>query len=710
MEASDFLKLLKRYKLTLIIIPLITVMVTFYFVRNLPDSYVSQTQIATGIVDQSQKLPDNQNAQESDVFMEFSNEITTLKMRNILNQVSYQLILHDLTSDVPFRKPSKLFHDLNPSARAHAIEVFTRMYKTHGSLLLWDRDQNGLNTLINTMHYDVGSIDAKMGVYREENSDFIHVDFESENPQLSAFVVNTVVKEFIDYHTSTEKDNQFKSIHSLDSLLQKKKASMDQKNDSLRQYKIQNHILDISEQAKSLYAQISDFESRKQQAEKDMAANAGAVKSIDNKFNPTDRRYFENVASKVNSKIVANKELLKSYTDSWIKSNYNNYYKLKVDSVQSILTDQINQSADESSDSPLSTKTNLRAQKLTLEIAQDLAKYSIGTLDKEIARLKGQLDQLVPNEAVIQSMQNSIDIDSKEYLDILAKYNQASVQANFSVKLRQVDLAMPGAAQASKKILLTVASGVISEVFCLLVLFVLFFLDDSIKHPKSLANKTGLPVLGHLNLIKGSTLDLKKLWDVENKNKMQQFKDLLRSIRYEIDQELHDNKILAITSLGQGEGKTLLAISLAYSYSIINKKVLLIDGNFGNPTISTAIQPQLFIEDYFKEDNDILDDTINVLGNEGNDLTLLEINGEKSIQQKFLKLKSLYDIIIIEVQDLDKMNKAKEWLLFADKTIVVFEANQNLDETKNASIKYLKTLGPKFAGWIFNKAATDEAS
>jgi succinoglycan biosynthesis transport protein ExoP len=67
----------------------------------------------------------------------------------------------------------------------------------------------------------------------------------------------------------------------------------------------------------------------------------------------------------------------------------------------------------------------------------------------------------------------------------------------------------------------------------------------------------------------------------------------------------------------------------------------------------------------------------------------------------------MYDIIIIEVQDMAKMNKAKEWLLFADKTIAVFESNQKLDENKLASVKYFKGLGPRFAGWVFNKAAAE---
>jgi succinoglycan biosynthesis transport protein ExoP len=706
MEGSDFFSLVKRHKLPLIIIPLITVVVTYFLVRNLPDTYSSQAQISTGISDHSKQILAKEVAGESQVFQEFSNMLAIIKLKKITDQVSYMLILHDLTSDAPFRKPSKVFRDVNASARRHAIEVYTKLYQTHQSLQLFDRDQNGLNTLIASMGYDAGSISSKMSAFRADNSDFINVSFDSENPKLSAFVVNSIVKEFISYYSSLVKENQRKSVVFLDSLLKRKKAVMDSATAKLRDYKIKNHILSLTEQASSLYSQLSDYQAKKQQALKDVAANTGAIAAIDSKFNPRDRKYAESALTKINGEILTTQSQLKDLTDAWIKSNYSDFYKQKIDSVRALMTTQINQSSDRNINNPLSSTTDLVSRKLTLQVDLNIAKYSIGTLNSEIARLNSSLNNLAPHEAVIQSYENEITTVTKEYEDVLAKDNQAAMQADQSVKLQQIDMAMPGAAAGSKKMLLTVVSGIVSEVLCLLVLFILFYLDDSIKQPKVLANKTGLPVLGHLNVIEGETLDLKKLWDVENRNKMQKFKDLLRSIRFEIDQELRGTKVLAITSLSPGEGKTLLAISLAYSYSIINKKVLLIDGNLDNPSISAAVHPKVFIEDFFRDDasNDtVINSGISVLGNRGTDITLLEIENEDIIREKFTKLKSKYDIIIIEVPAMDALNKAKEWLLFADKTVAVFEANQTLNEPKNEAITYLKFLGSKFSGWIFNK-------
>ncbi|MEO6981167.1 MAG: hypothetical protein ABI113_22420, partial [Mucilaginibacter sp.] len=59
---------------------------------------------------------------------------------------------------------------------------------------------------------------------------------------------------------------------------------------------------------------------------------------------------------------------------------------------------------------------------------------------------------------------------------------------------------------------------------------------------------------------------------------------------------------------------------------------------------------------------------------------------------------------------LDSLNKAKEWILFANKTVAVFEANQSVKNSHKEHIVYLKTLNNKFAGWILNKAAVIGAS
>jgi Mrp family chromosome partitioning ATPase len=124
------------------------------------------------------------------------------------------------------------------------------------------------------------------------------------------------------------------------------------------------------------------------------------------------------------------------------------------------------------------------------------------------------------------------------------------------------------------------------------------------------------------------------------------------------------------------------------------------------------VEPTLFVEDYFRATSYIEWDNakISVLGNRGADTTLLEINDEKSIAAQFEQLKLRYDIILIDLAPLDSLNNAKEWILFANKTVAVFEANRSVKNSHKEYIAYLKTLNNKFAGWILNKANVIGAS
>ena len=715
MELGLFFKYLWKHKTLLIIIPLVSVIGAYFGVKNLPDKYVSTAHIATGIVDQSRHLldadPTGGTVQDQSVNHEFSNLIEIMKLKKLTNQISYQLILHDLTSTEPFKPASKLFLTMNPRARAHAVEVYTKKFNDMEPLSFYNKDENGLNELLRSMGYDDRSLMKDLLIVRDEDSDFITVSYESSSPQLSAFVVNVLCDQFISYYTNTIRKNETDAVKYLAKLLDEKSTLLNKKTKELQKYKIDNGVLNLEEQSKSIFDQIMVFNDRKQQAEKDVASFSGAIKTIDSKFDPDDRKYIEASVSKYNQAVVSTQEQLHTLTDQYVRSNFNPRFKKSIDSLTTVLASQINQTSDKYIVNPLVGKDDLVKQKLTLEVSRDLAKYSLGAINNSLNQLNKKFNSLVPFDATVKTYTFEIDIASKEYLDVLNKYNATNLQSSNSIKLRQIERATPEAAEPSKKMLLIALSGIVMLAGCVIVLFIIFFMDSSIKEPSQLVNATKLPLLGYLNNIQGGSLDLKKLWDVEHRDKMKQFKELIRSVRFEIDQELRGEKVLGITSLNEGEGKTVLAISLAYSYSMINKKVLLIDGNFDSRTITNTAQPKVYLEDYFKNNPDnyeSITNATNVFGNHGGDVTLLEISDENFIRSRFNELKVKYDIIIIETPPLSSMNKAKEWLLFANKTIAVFEANNEIGKSQKEDINYLRNLNGKFAGWILNKTTFNQ--
>jgi succinoglycan biosynthesis transport protein ExoP len=711
-ELKKFIDLLLRYKIVLITVPLITVMVTFYIVRNLPDVYPAQAQIATGIVDETQQMALSEASvlQESRINQKFINMVQVMNSKSMIDLVSYKLIIHDL-SGKPFREPSELLKTLNLEAKKHALSVFKEKYSKKEGLNLRDDDENGLHRILGSMGYDYMSLLSDMLIYRAGTTDFIFIDFQSENSELSAFVVNTLSNEFTDYYTVLVKENQRSSVNFLKNLLKIKSDTLQARISGLREYKIENRILNLNEQSSQIYTQTADYELRMQQAEKDIVALKGTIANIDKKFDPADRRYMESTFTDINQKIIGTKAQMNALQDKYIQSDFDERYKNSIDSLQKIVSAQINTMSDKYTDNPLSSKTQLIQKKLDLQIELDRTVYGLNSLKSQLAVMGKKFEQLVPHEAVIQSYERDIQTGSEEYQDLLSQYNKVTMEAEFPVKLRQAQVAMPGLPLPSKKMLLVIISGILSGVFCVIILFIMFFLDNRIRRPADLVLLTKAPVLGYLNLVGKSTLDLKGIWkNLHGTAEMREFKKQLRSTRFEVNRELartsDRGQVLSITSISEGEGKTLISACIAYTYVMVNKKVLLIDGNFDNPSITKNSNTKLFLEDFLYS-GDLgginFNSGIMVMGNRGGDKSLLEVSDEETIMERFEQLRSHFDVILVETPPLDALNKAKEWILFTDKTLSVFEADQTLNETKNQHINYLTTLNGQFIGWILNK-------
>ena len=364
MEEPSFLTLLYRHKFMMITSSIIAVLITFMLTKHLPQSFSSKARLATGLVDQTeaQVLDSKLDPQESKINLEFANLIQSIQLKKIFDQVSYLLIIHDLTNKDAYRMKSKLVNSLNKSAIDHAVAVYTKKYQLREPLFLYDVDQKGLDEVIKSMGYDYETLKSKVSIYRVSNSDFLDLDFDGDNPQFCAFVLNTLCSEFISYYAEIVKESHIKGVNFLENLLEEKRQGMNAKMQLLKDYKIKNRVLNLNEQAKSIYAQIADFESRKELTEKDVVAFTGAIKGIDNKFDPSNRSYIESTFIKINGEIMATKDILKRYTEAYIKSNYSPKVKVKIDSLQSVLTAQITQLSDKYIVNPLSAKESLVTQ------------------------------------------------------------------------------------------------------------------------------------------------------------------------------------------------------------------------------------------------------------------------------------------------------------------------------------------------------------
>src|SRR5690606_9968307 len=152
---------------------------------------------------------------------------------------------------------------------------------------------------------------------------------------------------------------------------------------------------------------------------------------------------------------------------------------------------------------------------------------------------------------------------------------------------RIAELGYIGLPEPSKTLLYLALSAIASGSIVLVTLVIMFLMDRTITDPNRLAELTGIPVLGSINLLDDNNKDLRDIWnEADNTQEFAIYRNLLRALRFEINEQLlnKEGKVLGITSLNKSEGKTFLAAGLAYSFAMIGKKVLLIGGDYPNLT------------------------------------------------------------------------------------------------------------------------------
>ena len=156
LSLKDFLKYLSRFKWMLILIPLLCVIVTYFFVKELPKNYKSEALISTGLTSRFEQtaLAGGQNMDYFKLSQQFGNLLEMIKSKRNINLLSYKLILHDLKDpDNAFQPYSKEIKKLSEQEKQIVIAEFEKKYSTSSLLSLADNKNLKLFDIMKSTGY-----------------------------------------------------------------------------------------------------------------------------------------------------------------------------------------------------------------------------------------------------------------------------------------------------------------------------------------------------------------------------------------------------------------------------------------------------------------------------------------------------------------------------------------------------------------------------
>lgn len=705
---------IRRFWWLIILVPTLAVGVTYYFVRDLPDSYQSQAYISTGTSEMA-RIGALQGVGYTQSRQFYSNIIGMMMMKRVVNAVSFRLIIHDLESaDGKFRPYSAQIDSLTAGQRHEAIQTYYKWLTDE--TFITDKRIGGisLHDIIRSMGYHYDALTGGIGIFRNGDSDFITVRFTSENPDLSTFIVNTLSNEFIQYYNTSSTNRDVQSVALLDSVVKEKERIMQERNSALRDYRVGSGILNSSTQSGILYQQIAGLETKRSEKLAEIESIRGTIADINKQLNDPANTLSLSNRSAYNNEIVMLDQQLELANKRYIDNNFKLADKRIVDSLQEAKrTIVANMAASQPIENPQQARQQLQQRLVEMQTALSLATNSMGTIDSDLASARSRYNAMVPMDASLQSYEREAELATKAYQEALDRYNHAGYTSNVGAKISVVEYGVPGPPLPSKRIIFMGLSGVASLVICLMGISLLFFLDRKISTPEELEVVTQSKNLAILNRVSlnGHGKSIQQIWEESSVNQgYAMYKDRLRTLRFDLQKELLSNnyRTIGITSLGTNEGKSFVTGSLAYAFALTGKKVLVIGEDMSILVKAGGEKEEKKPEDFQQFETFLIErqiqteDLITNLRRNVENTSILEAQDRNQLTNGFKLLRETFDLILIDIGSFTDVNNVKEWLLFSDISLAVFQSGKPMPKNYQTLIGYLKEH-PGFRGWILNK-------
>jgi len=736
MELVFIFRLLYRKKWIIISCTLLAMVAAFLLTMNKQRMYKSFAQLSTGFtVSEDIKLSDDIfNIPQIDV--KFNNAIENITSPKVLSLLSYSLMIHDLTSETPFRKPDpKRAKDVGSDLNFDKNAVVKILRQKADSMLLLNPGIPGEKKLLNLLFsygYNIETLKKELTVSRYQRTDYINITFLSENPSLSAYVVNDLVKQFHAYTQYFRREKTDESIAEIDSLVRRRKLELDQLVQAKAQFLQDSGILDPGV-AMTRAQQVNYYENA-------LADERGRVQNLSFQIQEIDRRIRELQGSGGNSSSSTagrtNDEymiLRKQYNDlysEYVKGGSSDPAMLKrlEDIKQKMLQVQFSDGGGGGADynDNQATISTLAQRKISLEGELKSANVRLSHFQQALGSLKGGVGSQGSKQASLDQLNKEIEIATSEYSAAKEKLNTASNMTEVApYTFRQTVFGQPAyVPESSGRIPIIALSGFSAFVLTCAVFIFMQLFDQSIKTPSSFSRLTGLKLLGVTGWIplKGHKIsDHVVFMEAENAmadkegahKRTNSFRELLRKLRYEIENS--GKRIFLFTSTEPRQGKTTLIQALAFSLSLGKKRVLILDTNFCNNDLTVANEAQPNLEKFSGTETDFSFDrvrqlitktnveNVDIIGCQGGDYTPSEVLPQNHLLNYLEELLKEYDYIFMEGAPLNGFTDTKELVQYAEGVIAIFSAHAEIRQPDKESINFLKSLKAKFLGGILNK-------
>lgn len=602
MNLTYFLRLFQRYLKWMLLMATVLAAVVFFFTRGMPKEYQSETEIFTGIT--SGMSIDDMDGKGVDYFAAnnaFDNLIHIIKSRQTLEEVGMRLLAEHLLFDSPSVERISQVSWIQLKGWLHEekrkeLVVAGDTELTYLNLLKWHKTEfysDEVRAIFDSKDspYCYKSIET-VEVSRLQNSDLLRLSYSYNDPAIAQRTLVILNEIFIRMVADIKVAQTNDIVSYFRSQVNMAEQRLNAAEEKLKNFKIENRVINYSEQTKSIAVMKEYMEDEYQ---KELAAKASAEAAVEKlevqlSSNKELLKYSQNL-------LVKRQELADINSEIAVLEVYLNDEKKLADMRNKAEKIKAEMSRDLAIRMEYSRTTEgipirkLLEEWLEYTLALDRANARIGVYEERKAYFYNTYNEFSLIGSTIGKIEREITIEEKNYLELLHSLNLALMRLSSETLtsdglLVTVEPYFPLSPLPSKRLLLVALSFILGFILPFVWAMVKDFLDLSIKSGLRLEKLSRSKHIGSVPWQK--LVDSQPLWNA-HEFKSQFLRLIWSKIELEAKNEQKQPVLVNWMSFHKQEGKTYVAKLLQGEAEKMGVSVLHLQPNEKSYVVNDAL-------------------------------------------------------------------------------------------------------------------------
>ena len=510
-----FVRLLLRHIALLVLVPILLACLVFYLTQDQPKVFNSKARVYTGIASGSTIELDNTKLDFRATNTAYDNLLNLIKARTTIETVGLQLFAQHMSLDsadtkIISREKYAALMELVPE-EVQALSIKGDIEKTYQNFkeLKESDHSNFIYKLINLEHpdYSIEKIVGRISVRRILSSDFVDIEFESEDPAICQNTLLILSEVFVKLNADIKVNQSDAVVKYFEGQLNTSTKQLRSAEDELLDFNRTHNIINYYEQTKHIASEKEHFELEYQKVHIKHFAAKAVLETLEEKLKTHEKKRLssEEIVAIRNELADVNFEIsmktLGIESDS-IKQVQNAkdvvLLQKRAMDLKTGLTSQVDLLYSTDYDEKTLASTNILTDWLENTILFEGTKAQLKVMDQKRLEFEELYQVFSPLGATMKRLERKIDIAEREYLSLLhslglAKLRQQNVELKSNLKLIEVPF-FPINPKPSKRMILVIVAGMAGFVLVAFTILVLEFLDGNINTADRAEDKIELKV------------------------------------------------------------------------------------------------------------------------------------------------------------------------------------------------------------------------